>query len=262
MRLMAIFGQTLSAIRAAIAFLTRIPVGHAGLGPSAHAGAAAHFPLVGALLGALGAGVWLATPRLDPEVRAWLVIAALLLVTGAFHEDGLADTADALGGACTREKLFEILKDSRIGAFGAVALICVLVVRAKLLAQLLPKGPWLLVAAQAYSRLAPVLLMAWLPYVTPEGSSRSRNVTQVGVGQVVGALFWTVLLSLGLCRLVRVSMPQFIVAVFGQAFAVLWLAYRFKRRAGGLTGDFLGATQQIGELAFLLGASITCPSPH
>jgi adenosylcobinamide-GDP ribazoletransferase len=262
MRLVRRLAHPLSAIRAAIAFLTRIPVGHWEVGSQAHAGAAAHFPLVGALLGALGMVVWLATARLDSEVRAWLVVAALLLATGAFHEDGLADTADALGGAYTRDKLFEILKDSRVGTFGAAALVCVLVLRAKLLGQLLPESPWILIATQAFSRLAPVILMAWLPYVTAEGTSKSQSVVPVERGQVLGALSFTALLSLGLLSWARMSTLQLSVGALAQALAVVWLALRFKRRAGGLTGDFLGATQQIGELAFLLGASFTCTSSH
>ena len=262
MRLTAYLVDRLSSIRAAIAFLTRIPVGHGELHGDAHTGASAHFPLVGALLGLLGTLAWIATARLDSEVRAWLVVVTLLLTTGAFHEDGLADTADALGGAYNRSKLFEILKDSRIGTFGAAALICTLVLRAKLLAQLLPRSPWPLIAGQMLSRLAPVLLMAYLPYVTAEGTSRSGNVVHAGPWQVTGAVTWTVLLSLGLFHYCRVSPAQFAVAVFAQSVAIVWLAFRFKRRAGGLTGDFLGATQQLGELAFLLGACFACQSLH
>ncbi len=262
MRLMTRPAQSLSEIRAAIAFLTRIPVGHGELSPDAHVRAATHFPLVGALLGALSSGVWMATARLDSEIRAWLVVITLLLATGAFHEDGLADTADAVGGAITRNKVFEILKDSRIGTFGAAALVCALVLRAKLLGQLLPESPWMLIAAEAFSRLAPVLLMAWLPYVTPDAASKSRNVVQVGKAQVLGAVSFTALLSVGLLFWARISPLQFAIAASAQSIAVLWLAFLFQRRAGGLTGDFLGATQQVGTLAFLLGACFTCTSSH
>jgi len=157
---------------------------------------------------------------------------------------------------------FEILKDSRIGTFGAAALICALVLRAKLFAQLLPRNPWPLIAGQMFSRLTPVLLMACLPYVTDEGASRSGGVVHVDRWQATGAVSWTVLLSLGLFLCCKVSTTQFAVAVFAQSLAVVWLAFRFKRRAGGLTGDFLGATQQIGELAFLLGACLVCQSWH
>ena len=260
MRLTAYLVGCLSSIRAAVAFLTRIPVGHGEVRENAHTGASAHFPLVGALLGLLGTLVWFATARLDSEVRAWLVVVTLLLATGAFHEDGLADTADALGGAFTRNKIFEILKDSRIGTFGAAALVCTLVLRAKLLAQLLPAGPWPLIAGQMFSRLAPVLLMACLPYVTAEGTSRSGNVVHAGPWQVMGGVTWTVLLSLGLFHYCKVSPAQFAVAVSAQSAAIVWLAFRFRRRAGGLTGDFLGAAQQLGELAFLLGACFACRS--
>ena len=238
MRLIARCGQTASTIRAAIAFLTRLPVGHAEISPNAISGAAAHFPFVGTILGTLGCLVWLAAARLHVDVRAWLVVVTLLLATGAFHEDGLADTADALGGASNQTKLFEILKDSRIGTFGATALVCALVLRANLLAQLLPMNLWSLIAAQTFSRLAPVLLMAWIPYVTPEETSRSRGVVHVGTTHVMGALSWTALLSIGLVHFARISALQLAAAALAQSFAVVWLAFRFTRRAGGLTGDF------------------------
>ena len=256
--MMAKLAHHFAIIRAAIAFLTRIPVGHGEIGVSARAGVAACFPFVGTLLGFMGVAVWLASSRLSADVRAWLVIVTLLLATGAFHEDGLADTADALGGAFTRSKLFEILKDSRIGTFGACALICALTLRAQLMAHLLPLNIWSLIAAQTFSRIAAVLLMALVPYVTPEGTSRSQDVIHVGISQVMGALSWTVLVSIGLVCFARISLLELGVAALAQALAVLWLTFRFKRRAGGITGDFLGTTQQVGELAFLLGLSFTC----
>jgi len=249
-----------SSFRAALAFLTRIPVGHGEISASAQAGIAGQFPIVGTMLGLMGCLVWLACARLSADVRAWLVVAISLLTTGAFHEDGLADTADALGGAFTRTRLFEILKDSRIGTFGGAALICTLALRAKLLAELLPKNLGYLVAAQTFSRLAPVVLMASLPYVTPEGKSRSQNVTRAGASEVVCASSWIAVVSVVLFYGAHVSLLQLGAASVAQALMVLVLAFRFKRRAGGITGDFLGATQQLGELAFLLGIAFTCTS--
>lgn len=215
--------------------------------------AAAHFPFVGTLIGIVGALVWAAAFPLDAGIRAWLVIAVLLLTTGALHEDGLADTADALGGAFERTKLFAILKDSRIGTYGAVALISALCLRALLFTQLLSEGWWVLVASQTVSRFAPVVLIRWLPYVTPPDASRSRDVVQVSHAQVGVAALWTLCLCTGIVYFAQVSLARFSTALAAQGVASAWLAFRFKRRAGGITGDFLGATQQVGELAFLLG---------
>jgi adenosylcobinamide-GDP ribazoletransferase len=251
---MAALGECVHGVRSALGFLTRIPV---AMGPSRGSRwAAAHFPLVGAFIGALGVLVWLAAYRLDPSVRAWLVIAALLLITGAFHEDGLADTVDALGGAYTRERLFEILKDSRIGTFGAAALVVALALRAALLSRLLMQSAWLLVASQAVSRLAPVLLMGRLPYVTAPNASRSQHVVHANGAQCALAAGWTVCLLLGLVQWAQLSWVRLAAGVVGLALTTVWLAWRFVRRAGGVTGDFLGATQQIGELAFLLGFAL------
>lgn len=244
-----------AGIRAAIAFLTRIPMGNRPLGAAARAWAPAHFPLVGAILGALALGVWCATPRLGVDVRAWLVVAALIVLTGAFHEDGLADTSDALGGAFTRAKLFEILKDSRIGTFGTVALVCALVLRAKLLATLLPLGPLILIASQTVSRCVPVLMLRLLPYVTDPNVSRSSDYAKVSIRATLLSVGWTAAVLLGLSWHVKASPACWLTAISALVVASLWLAWRFHRRAGGVTGDFLGAAQQIGELAFLLGFS-------
>jgi len=249
------FWECVLGIRWAIVFLTRIPVG----GGSAHClpkgsnWAAAHFPLVGTLIGVIGALVWRLSFRLDAGIRAWLVIVLLLLLTGALHEDGLADTADALGGAFERSKLFAILKDSRIGTYGAVALIGALCLRAALLTQLLSEGCWVLVASQTVSRFAPVVLIRCLPYVTPTDTSRSRDVVKVNNLQMGVAALWTLCLCMGIVHFSQVSLVRLSVALGAQGVATAWLAYRFKRRAGGVPGDFLGATQQVGELAFLLG---------
>jgi len=249
------FWECALGIRWAIVFLTRIPVGGSSEPclPKGSNWAAAHFPFVGTLIGVVGALVWRLSLRLDAGIRAWLVIVVLVLMTGALHEDGLADTADALGGAFDRGKLFTILKDSRIGTYGAVALICALCLRAVLFTQLLSKGCWVIVASQTVSRFAPVVLMRWLPYVTPPETSRSRNVVQVNNPQLGVAALWTLSLCMAIVYFAQVSLARFSVALGVQGVATAWLAYRFKRRAGGVTGDFLGATQQVSELAFLLG---------
>jgi adenosylcobinamide-GDP ribazoletransferase len=247
--------ECLFGIRGAFGLLTRLPLGtsvpHHQNG--AVRGAIAHLPLVGGFIGLTGSAVWVLTARLDASIRAWLVIAALLMLTGALHEDGLADTADALGGAFTRPRLFEILKDSRIGSYGALALIVALGLRATLLTRLLAESCWIIVLSQVVSRLAPVLLLRWLPYVSPKATSRSHGVVQNQNGQWLIAGGWTLVLCAAVVYFAHLAVDRFLWALGVQSLAVLWVAIRFKRRAGGVTGDFLGATQQVSELAFLLG---------
>jgi len=144
------------AARAAAVFLTRVPVGGFPFSPEEWRWASAFFPLVGAALGAIVGGLFRALQPLGETSAACFAIGASLLLTGAFHEDGLADTSDALGGATDREKIFVILKDSRIGTFGACALIVSLVGRVSLLARTGVEGCAALVLAGAIARAAPV----------------------------------------------------------------------------------------------------------
>jgi len=238
------------AVRAAIVFLTRIPAGGFPYREAEWRWAPAWFPLVGAGVGALAGGAaWLGAGA-GPLVAAALAVITVLLVTGAFHEDGLADTADALGGAYERDKLFAILKDSRIGSFGAAALTMALVLRVALLARLGEAAPLALVLVGAASRVPPVWLMAALPYVTAGEASRSRPVARGGPAQAVVA---TLVAALVLVAAHRALSPVAVLAMVAVNLAVALLAgWRFHVRAGGITGDFLGATQQVCECALLL----------
>jgi adenosylcobinamide-GDP ribazoletransferase len=246
--------------RAAITFLTRIPVGGFPYGEREWQWTGAWFPAVGAALGALYAGVFAAAAPLGPFVQAVLVLSAALLVTGAFHEDGLADTADALGGAYTQEKLFEILKDSRIGAFGAAALIVSLLLRTALLVRLGPAAPAALVLAEAVSRWPPVVLMAIMPYATPRTDARSRAVVSARAPQAVVATLSAVGLVVAATSAQVLPVATAGAVLLAPAALAAVCAWRFHVRAGGITGDFLGATQQVGvsaTLAALAGGSFT-----
>jgi adenosylcobinamide-GDP ribazoletransferase len=203
--------------------------------------------------------VWTVSYRLDALSRVWLVIAALLLITGSLHEDGLADTADALGGAYTRERLFTILKDSRIGTFGAAALVVALALRAALLSRLLVQSVGVLIVSQAVSRFAPVVLMRFMPYVTATDVSRSQHVVHAKTHECAVAAIWTLCLLFGCAYWAHLSVARLAFGLCGLCLASIGLAWRFHRRAGGLTGDFLGATQQIGEIAFLIGFALCDP---
>jgi adenosylcobinamide-GDP ribazoletransferase len=241
----------LRAVPAAFAFLTRLPMGGLSYTAEDLRWCSAHFPLVGAVLGAVLAGVMLVSARAGPVVAAALAVCAGMLLTGAFHEDGLADTADALGGASDRENLFVILRDSRIGSFGAAALSMALLLRVALLSALAGLAPLALLLTQALARLPAVWMMALLPSVSPEGA-KSTAVARAGAPQVAVASGWIALLfgAAAVCRLLDWGLLVGLLAVAGLTAAVCGI--RFMRRAGGLTGDFLGATEQVVECALLL----------
>ena len=241
------------SIRAAFTFLTRIPVGGFPYRPEDWAWSAAHFPLVGLALGAGLAALYALLARgLGGGLGVGLlVVGASMLLTGAFHEDGLADSADALGGAYDRAKLFEILKDSRIGTFGAAALVVSIGARAALYADLGPACLWALPLAACAARVGPVWLIVALPYATPAGS-RSKPVAQAGLAQAAVATAWLVLAAAAAAGAAGVSPARIgaMVAVLAVVTVVSGAVYR--ARAGGITGDFLGATEQIGEVAALV----------
>jgi adenosylcobinamide-GDP ribazoletransferase len=244
------------AIRAAFAFLTRLPVGARNSTERELAWAPAHFPLVGTVLGAALACAWLAARRTGALPSAVLVIALSMLLTGALHEDGLADTADALGGARTREDLMRILKDSRIGAFGAAALAVVVLFRVATLTSLDARAPAALVAVHAVARVAPVWLMLVLPYVSGEGA-KSRAIARVRAPQALVATAWAAIVIALLARAGQLTLRD----AGGVAIAVLTstaaCGLRFHARAGGVTGDLLGAAEQIAECACLFALAWT-----
>jgi adenosylcobinamide-GDP ribazoletransferase len=247
----------LRAIRAGITFLTRIPVGGFPYHPDDWRWVSGHFPLIGAGLGALLAALWCGVAGLGAAPAAALVLSASLLLTGAFHEDGLADTADALGGAYDRARVLEILKDSRIGAFGGAALAMTLLTRCALLAALGPRAPLALIVSEAASRLPPVVLMALLPYATDDARAKSRQINRGGWPQAALATAWTAALlgGLGVCGQLSVIAVAAIVGGIAVAGAVA--GWRFARRVGGVTGDFLGATQQVAVVAVLIALRAT-----
>jgi adenosylcobinamide-GDP ribazoletransferase len=242
----------LRGVRAALTFLTQVPAGGFPYSPDDLRWSAAHFPLIGALLGAAQAAVYIAARPAGALPAAALAVASALLLTGAFHEDGLADTADALGGARDRARLFVILKDSRIGSFGAAALVLALLGRVTLVAQLDALAPVALVVTGSAARTPPTWLMAALRYVSDEATARSGRVVTSGPVQAAVATAWA-----GLSLFVPWQAGALsAAAVAGVAAAGVLLAalcaWRFVARAGGITGDFLGANEQLNECAMLL----------
>ena len=253
----------MSAVRhflLALQFFTRIPVtgrlaAWVGYSPAMLRASAAHFPAVGWVVGAVGALAFAGALSLwTPLVAAVLCSVVTVLLTGAFHEDGLADTADGLGGAATRERAMEIMRDSRIGAFGAIALVLALGLKVASLAALAGQGALTacaaVVGAHVLSRLAPLAVMRALPYVGGEGGKAKPMADAVSPGSVAIASLWSLPAA---ALLVTASGPAHGLAAIAAAALVAVVMVRWLgRRLGGFTGDGLGATQQLGELAIYL----------
>ena len=238
------------ALRAAVAFLTRIPVGAVSAGPPEIARSIPWFPVVGGLLGAVAAGTYVVARLTFPGfVAATLAVGVVVALTGAFHEDGLADTADALGG-WSREEALRILKDPAHGTYGVVAVALCLLLRVGALATL---DRWsavaVLPAAHALSRAAAVGLLGKLEPVTDQGLGASYASIVTGRGAVAAV---SVGLLVSLASLGVWALPASLLAALGA-----WLVGRLAvRKIGGITGDVLGAAQQVAEvLVLLLGAA-------
>jgi adenosylcobinamide-GDP ribazoletransferase len=233
----------------AVQYFTRIPV-PAWVGHSADQlnAAARWFPAVGIGVGG-AAALSYALVAVTGALPLALVLstATSVWLTGAFHEDGLADTADGLGGGYTRERALEIMKDSRIGTYGMVALALTLATKIAALHALPTLAPAALVAGHALSRLMAVTIIARQSYVREDDSSRAKPLshaispTGLAVATLTG-LAPLALLGLG-------ALPMLGAAVLAR----LWLGGLFARRLGGYTGDCLGATQQICEAAGYVG---------
>ncbi|MDR7005930.1 adenosylcobinamide-GDP ribazoletransferase [Paraburkholderia strydomiana] len=243
----------------ALGYFTRVPVPRwVGYEPHYLNAAARYFPLVGVLVGGISALVYLAVLRVFPAgVAVLLSMASSLLITGAFHEDGLADCVDAFGGAYTRDDALRIMHDSRIGAFGAIALVVALVLKWQTLASLPPlRAASLMVAAHAASRACAISYLCTLDYVRAEGKAKPVAQRLSGTALLCAAAF-------GLPWLLWPDGPRGWLAAdwrfAGSALAML-VALRFTmgryfvKRIGGYTGDCLGFAQQIFELGiYLLG---------
>jgi adenosylcobinamide-GDP ribazoletransferase len=248
---------------AAVQFLTRLPVPRLeGFQSSWLAASTRYFPLVGVLVGLLGAGVWwLGSQCFPPAVAVGLMMCATLLATGAFHEDGLADSCDGFGGGRTRDATLPIMKDSRIGAFGAIGIAMMLGLKWSASVSLAHVAlPIVVVGAHMVSRWCAIGLIWRLPYVREDADAKSKPLA----GSLSGAE-WLLSGALGALALLAVillvdpsaNFPWARVFVGGTAVALagtgLAGAY-FKHRIGGYTGDCLGAVQQVSELSFLLAA--------
>jgi adenosylcobinamide-GDP ribazoletransferase len=237
-----------ASLIAALRFLTRLPIPGRPTRDSDLSGSVGWFPLVGVLVGLATAAVfrW-ALAWWPAPVAGVLAVGAGLLLTGGFHEDGASDAADGLGGGWTTDRVVEIMRDSRIGAYGAMALWTVLSFRWAALVALDRRALVALPLAMAWGRWSIALFLTTLPPVSPGMSSSVHK----GMGRLplVGA---TVLAALATFGAHLLGCPGFWRAPAAAVIAALaWILY-LKHRLGGQTGDLLGAGNQLVEAAVLL----------
>ncbi|MBK9082636.1 MAG: adenosylcobinamide-GDP ribazoletransferase [Rhizobiales bacterium] len=249
-------------------FYSRLPVPAFGFERAPHAmldfrRGARWLPLAGALIALPAALVLaaLAAAGLPASFVAALTLAASMLTTGAFHEDGLADTADGFGGGRTRERKLEIMRDSRIGTFGGAALVVSILARAAALAALLDRSGALaaagaLIMLGAVARTAALAPLALLDPARTDGAmwaAMKPSPATLAIGFVLSAA-----ISLGLAQLVGLSATATLVALLAALAASLAMTQIARRQIGGATGDVAGAAEQLAEIAML--AALLAPA--
>ena len=276
--------QALRHYLLAIQFFSRIPITRrlaawVGYSPAMLRASAAHLPGVGVVVGALVAAfsalllMVLPDTAYTPLVVAVLGTALGVMVTGAFHEDGLADIADGLGGSYDRKRALEIMKDSRVGAFGALALVLVVLTKVSLLALIgSVSAPWMVLAifvAHVVSRTWPLVLIRLMPHVGDAAGSKSKPLAdQISTGSLMVAFIWCfmalapVFIAQPAIDFIAIDGGTWVdllplvsgLVASGLAFLSMWRL--LWRRLQGFTGDGLGATQQVCEVAFYLGLAL------
>ncbi|MEO1042430.1 MAG: adenosylcobinamide-GDP ribazoletransferase [Pseudomonadota bacterium] len=237
----------------ALQFLTRVPTPTDRIySPSRMATSLRYYPLVGVLIGVVSAAVLsFASFAFPHQIAVIIAIAAGLLLTGGFHEDGLADTFDGMGGGITREQALTIMKDSRLGTYGTLALIILLGLKFVALATMtLGIAAAALVTAHGLSRLSSVLVIATSRYVRVSGAGKpvaeGANASSLAIALITGMLIvitWAIVLP------IKPLLFGFLGIVMGHVA----MRALFEHKLGGYTGDTLGAVQQASEISFYLG---------
>lgn len=239
----------------AVGYFTRLPIpARVGWSATELNRASRYFPLVGLLVGSLSALVlWAARQFWPAGVAVLLAMLAGLILTGAFHEDGLADAADGFGGGWEKAQVLAIMKDSRIGTYGAAALVIALLLKFAALDALGIQAVLALPLVHALSRVPPLLIMAFMTYVREDASTRAKPVAEaLGVTEWLGGSLLG-LAPLGVAVAGGWLAPLHAALLLASsALAGLACARYFRHRLGGYTGDALGAAQQVCELAAYL----------
>jgi len=232
----------------AVMFLTRLPVLRLVKYDLEHLSkSTVYFPLVGAIVGSVGAlTLWIASLKFPSTLAVLISMAATILLTSAFHEDGLADSADGFGGGYTKERILEIMKDSRIGTYGAIALWLFLTAKLLLLSEIFKQDNSLtlstLVVAHLLGRYSSLPLIFTLDYARNEATSSKPFAEKASAKCLVVASLYTLCLSMLLLEW------RAFWAISAVLFMTLLSGIYFKKRIGGITGDALGAANQLSEL--------------
>jgi len=244
-----VFKQELKIFLAAFTFFTRIP---SPLPSDMYSEellnrSAKYFPLIGSIVGGICAfSLWAAGLLVPQSVSIIFSIGAGILVTGAFHEDGFADTCDGFGGGWTKERILEIMKDSRIGSYGTIGIVLMLLTK-YLLLEALPvhQAPLIIIAAHSISRLASTHCIYTHEYVGNQSTSKAKPLcSAITTKEMLICTF------LGLIPLWFFQNYWILLALIPVYIAKWWLAKYFKKWIGGYTGDCLGAVQQVTEIVF------------
>jgi adenosylcobinamide-GDP ribazoletransferase len=243
--------------------LTRLPVPHlTGFQTTWLSESARFFPLVGALVGIIAVGIWwICSLFFPPLVAVGLMMSASLLLTGAFHEDGFADVCDGFGGGRMRDAVLAIMKDSRVGAYGAIGVVMMLGLKWSALVSLPYAAlPIIVIGAHMVSRWCAIGLIWRLPYVRADAEAKSKPLANSlsGADWLLSGVLGALILLPALLLIDPAARPQLALALLAaltlSGITTLLAAGYFKRRIGGYTGDCLGATQQLAELGFLVAA--------
>lgn len=241
----------LNTLLGAIRFFTRIPVSDRIPHSDALLNhAARYFPAVGLLVGLISAIAFgVALMAFPKSVSILIAMVASIYLTGAFHEDGLTDMTDGLGGGWDKLRILEIMKDSRVGSYGVIAIALVLAVKFACLNET-PTAlvPALFITGHAFSRYCSVLIMAGMKYVREDTLSKSKPLaTQLTKNAIVVATLF------GLTPLLWLPLDAMLTGIFFALTLTVWLGRKLQKWLGGYTGDCLGAVQQLSEVAFYLG---------
>ena len=252
--------QQLRLFLTAIQYFTRIPVpvwvGHSAqqLDQSAR-----FFPLVGMGVGAIAATVlWLSALLLPLTLAIALSMLSSILITGAFHEDGLSDFVDGMGGGYTQEKVLAIMKDSHVGAYGVIAIVLALLIKFQALLELSNKyslvlAGAILISGHSISRLMALSIMMTQNYVRKDETARAKPIAQ-GISR--GSIAIAVLTGVAAIALLFIAGGGYVNIISALVCALLlriYLGRQMQKKLGGYTGDCLGAVQQITEIGFYLG---------
>lgn len=244
----------------ALQFFTRLPVPRwVGFEPQWLHHASRYFPAAGIVVGSIGALVcWLASQVWPPAIAILLSTCVTIYATGAFHEDGFADVCDGFGGGMTSERVLEIMKDSRIGAYGAIGIAMLLALKCASLSLLAPAtATAALFVAHPLSRLFSGSLIRFLDYAKAEGKAKPL-AQHMSTGELLIAAITVVIpFVVVLTQSNALQWKGIALGSVAMMCATAWMARLFRRRIGGYTGDCLGAVQQVTEAVFYLALLAT-----